>query len=129
MINQLSTIKDVESLSEKIEILNSVVLELGKDDNEEIIDQIDNVFRDIVFFNKDFVKENINDSVLELLTELITNMNNNSDIKENTLDDVVYEIGIWENEYNESYNFQPDFQMELQEIILNITDKNIDLER
>lgn len=129
MINELSTIKDVESLSEKIEILNSVVLELGKDDNEEIIDQIDKIFRDIVFFNKDFVKENINDSVLELLTELITNMNNNSDIKENTLDDVVYEIGIWENDYNESYNFQPDFQMELQELILKITDNNIDLER
>lgn len=56
-------------------------------------------------------------------------MNNNPLIKDYTLDDVVYEIGIWENDYNESYNFQPDFQIELKDMILNITKPQIQIER
>lgn len=57
MVNELNNIKDVESLSEKIDMLNSIVVKFGNNDNEDIMNKIDDVFRDIVFLIKILLKK------------------------------------------------------------------------
>lgn len=89
---------------------------------EKIVDLIDEYFRNIIFFDKDFCKDRIenNDFTLNNLKEIFKNLNDNEYLRESILDDVIYEIGVWEDEIN-------DYVEELQEIMIEIRDNNLEI--